>query len=256
MTFGEFIITQFKNKSKMDYKIDIPRLDSVDNSKLEKMIRVERSKPRKNRRNQIFYYDELDFSKPISDTDIISHIKENYQSIFINIFDFPKVIVNPKVYDFYMTYVYYKGEISFARFLEILTDDGEPRNLEYMRLLGEKAGVPTKVVGGGETSSDFYALIDKQLEKGVPVEELDVLSYVKDVGYEGISSMTRICFKLSTRDPYEWAGTEEVEWEDTSWSLHHNSWWFPPNIFVLNVDETKNYPFINWLRTNPLEVKE
>ena len=71
--------------------------------------------------------------------------------------------------------------------------------------------------------------------------------------------MERYNFKVVEQKWQKYWDDNEINdsWTDNyHWSLYHNSWWFPPNLFVLNVDETKKYSFINWLTENPMEVKE
>lgn len=254
MTFDEFITYQFKNKSRMGYKVGRTNdaypspsvIDSLD-AEMDKLKTL----------NRYSYYDEIDFSKPFSD--VKSYIRKNHSNIFINFFDFPKVIVNPKVYDWYLKVRAEEEAITFKRFLEILTDEDEPMHYEYIAGLNEVAGIPTKSVGGGPTSSDFYEYIDQQLEKGVSIEDLDVLDLVTPT----VHILARIGFKISIleQDAYSglyWSENKtNVSWTDNhNWSLYHTQWWFPPNIFVLNVDEVKTYSFINWLAANPLEVKQ
>tara|TARA_B100000287_G_scaffold290394_1_gene273731 strand:- start:33 stop:791 length:759 start_codon:yes stop_codon:yes gene_type:complete len=249
MTFGSFISSQFEKGSKMEYKDASSRLvGSVEQKQTESMMNKARIKGR-------IYYPNLDWRacQGWALKDIPLYIKQNHPNIFINFFDFPKVIVNPKVYDWFMNKGILYDEMSFAKFLEILTDEGENQHYEFIRALNEQAGVPTKSVGGGETSSTFYELIESELERGVPLEEIDVLNFVGDVGYSNLpTQLSTIAFKL----------TQVLEepnplWTDAHhWSFYHNDWWFPPNLFVLNVDEGKKYQFINWVKKKPFEVKE
>lgn len=256
MTFGSFISSQFQNMSKMEYKDASSRLvGSVEQKQTETMMNKTRNRGR-------VYYPNLDWGLGWSEiNDIPSLIKQNYPNIFINFFDFPKVIVNPKVYDWFMNKGNLYDEMSFARFLEILTDGEEDQHREFIGVLYGQAGVPTKSVGGGETSSVFYGLIESELKRGVPLEEIDVLNFVGDVGYSNLpTKLATIAFKLSDMPNVTYTkGSREIinYWEyNQNWSLYHNDWWFPPNLFVLNVDEGKKYQFINWVKKKPFEVKE
>ena len=257
MTFGSFILSQFQKGSKMEYKDASSRLvGSAWQTQAESIMNKATSRGR-------LYYPNLDWRafQGWALEDIPSFIKQSYPNIFINFFDFPKVIVNPKVYDWFMNKGILYDEMSFARFLEILTDEEEDQHYEFTKALNEQAGVPTKSVGGGETSSIFYGLIESELERGVPLEEIDVLNFVGNVGYSNLpTQLSTIAFKMtqvlgSTR---YWQDNEpNSSWTDAHhWSFYHNDWWFPPNLFVLNVDEGKKYQFINWVKKKPFEVKE
>jgi hypothetical protein len=251
MTFDSFISSQFQNMSKMEYKDASSRLvGSVEQKQTETMMNKARSRGR-------IYYPNLDWgARGWVFEDIPPHIKQNYPIIYINFFDFPKVIVNPKVYDWFMNKGILYDEMSFARFLEILTDGEEDQHREFIGALNEQAGVPTRSVGGGETSSIFYGNIESELERGVPIEEIDVLNFVGNVGYSDLASkLSNIAFKLT--DMGQTGLKPNPLWTDANhWSFFHNDWWFPPNLFVLNVDEGKKYQFINWVKKKPFEVKE
>ena len=258
MTFGSFISSQFEKGSKMEYKDASSRLvGSVEQKQTESMMNKAIS------RGGRIYYPNLDWRacQGWALKDISIYIKQNHSNIFINFFDFPKVIVNPKVYDWFMNKGNLSDEMSFAKFLEILTDEEENQHYEFIKALNEQAGVPTKSVGGGQTSSVFYELIESELERGVPLEEIDVLNFVGNVGYTNLpTKLSTIAFKKtevlgSTR--YWMDNKPNSSWTDgTEWSFYHNDWWFPPNLFVLNVDEDKKYQFINWVKKKPFEVKE
>lgn len=255
MTFGSFILSQFQNMSKMEYEDASSRLvGSVEQKETESMMEKATSRGR-------IYYHNLNWRAGFSVEDIPLYIKQIYPNIFINFFDFPKVIVNPKVYDWFMNKGILYDEMSFARFLEILTDEEEGQHYEFIKALNEQAGVPTKSVGGGETSSIFYELIESELERGVPLEEIDVLNFVGNVGYSNLpTKLSTIAFKMSGLEGSTryWQDNElNSSWTDAHhWSFYHNDWWFPPNLFVLNVDEDKKYQFINWVKKKPFEVKE
>tara|TARA_Y100000592_G_scaffold101046_1_gene184938 strand:- start:992 stop:1771 length:780 start_codon:yes stop_codon:yes gene_type:complete len=256
MTFGSFISSQFQNMSKMEYKDASSRLvGSAEQKQTETKMNKARSRGR-------IYYPNLVWEAWLPDIkDIPPLIKQNYTNIFINFFDFPKVIVNPKVYDWFMTNIKGKSLDSFARFLEILTEEGEDQHNEFIKALNEQAGVPTKSVGGGRTSSVFYGNIEDELERGVPLEDIDVLNFVGNVGYSDLpTKLSNIAFKMVEvlGSSIYWEANElNSSWTDAHhWSFYHNDWWFPPNLFVLNVDEGKKYQFINWVKKKPFEVKE
>ena len=261
MTFDEFISSQFENKSKMDYKLDFSRPDASKEQEVEKHSKKQAQRGR-------VYFNDLDFeSWEETHSDVESYISHYCPSVYINFFDFSRVIVNPQIYNWYLNKGGVYDNISFARFLEIITETEDNQNYKFIKALNEEAGVPTKAVGGGPTSTKFYNYIGVQLENGVPIEEIDVLNFIRGVGdtHDDLTlRLSNIAFKMSRFKG--WRGGGFSYWEDNEindswtdnfhWSLYHHSWWFPPNLFVLNVDETKKYSFINWVTENPMEVKE
>jgi hypothetical protein len=263
MTFDKFISSQFENKSKMDYKLNFSRPDESKEQEVE-------NHSKKQAQRGLAYFNNIDFGlsrkgTPPLTTSVESYIASYYPTVYINFFDFPKVIVNPEIYNWYLNKEGVSEEMSFNIFLKIITEGEDNQNDKFIKALNEEAGVPTKSVGGGPISTQFYESIDKQLKKGVSIEEIDVLNLIREVGDMNLlHKLSSIAFKRSRFK--EWGGDGYTAWDDMEindswtdnhhWSLYHNNWWFPPNLFVLNVDEIVKYKFINWIGKHPLEVKE
>lgn len=95
--------------------------------------------------------------------------------------------------------------MSFNIFLKIITEGEYNQNDKFIKALNKEAGVPTKPVGGGPISTQFYESIDKQLKKGVSIEEIDVLNLIREVGDMNLShKLSSIAFKRSRFK--EWRG--------------------------------------------------